>query len=257
MDAPQDVPSDLIRSVSRALRVLEVVGDSPSGLTAKQVARRSQLALSTTYHLLRTLCYEGYLRRRPAGLYVLGLGISDRFRDLARALGQPPEVRAVLQHLAAVTGHSAYLSRIIDGRVVITELVEAPGSPKVEDLIVGFSESAHATALGKALLASMSRPARRRFLGSQGLPRLTSRTVTDPDQLEYEITEMSSAGTFEEVGQFRDEVSCIAALVRPGSGGKVWGSVALSSSSARFERFRASFQRELRLASADLAGRTN
>jgi DNA-binding IclR family transcriptional regulator len=62
-------PSDLIRSVSRALRILEQVRASAEPLPAKVIARRCELRLSTTYHLVRTLAYEGYLVRRPGGAY--------------------------------------------------------------------------------------------------------------------------------------------------------------------------------------------
>ncbi len=48
MRDPQGEPSDLIRSVSRALRVLESVGGSPRGLTVKQIARRCELTVATT-----------------------------------------------------------------------------------------------------------------------------------------------------------------------------------------------------------------
>ena len=60
MRDPLAEPSDLIRSVSRALRVLESVGRAPRGLTVKQIARRCELTVATTYHLVRTLAYEGY-----------------------------------------------------------------------------------------------------------------------------------------------------------------------------------------------------
>ena len=66
---PNDEPSDLIRSVSRALRVLEAVGQTTRGLTVKQIARRCELTTATTYHLIRTLAYEGYVTRRDDGTY--------------------------------------------------------------------------------------------------------------------------------------------------------------------------------------------
>jgi len=52
-------PGDLIRSVSRALRIIEEVSSSPRPLPVKVIARRCELHLSTAYHLVRTLCYEG------------------------------------------------------------------------------------------------------------------------------------------------------------------------------------------------------
>src|SRR5436305_9360712 len=86
---PQAEPSDLIRSVSRALRVLEAVGQSERGLTVKQIARRCQLTVATTYHLVRTLAYEGYVIRREDGTYVVGLEVADRFRELVVAFRGP------------------------------------------------------------------------------------------------------------------------------------------------------------------------
>ena len=74
MRDPLAEPSDLIRSVSRALRVLESVGRAPKGLTVKQIARRCELTVATTYHLVRTLAYEGYVIRREDGTYIVGSG---------------------------------------------------------------------------------------------------------------------------------------------------------------------------------------
>jgi DNA-binding IclR family transcriptional regulator len=75
-------PTDLIRSVSRALRIIEEVAGSPRPLPVKVIARRCQLRLSTAYHLVRTLCYEGYLERLPDGGYVAGSEVAERFQGL-------------------------------------------------------------------------------------------------------------------------------------------------------------------------------
>src|SRR5438309_5495642 len=65
-------PATLITSVQRALRLLEAVAESPGEAPAKQLARRVGLPIGTTYHLLRTLTFEGYLQRLASGGYVLG-----------------------------------------------------------------------------------------------------------------------------------------------------------------------------------------
>jgi DNA-binding IclR family transcriptional regulator len=245
-------PSVLIQSVSRALRVLEVVGSSPGGCNAKVVARRCELKPSTAYHLLRTLAYEGYLVRDEAGDYHLGLEISDRFRDLCASLGRPPQVAPVLRHLAATTGHSGYLARFVDGRVTIARVVEAPGSPHLEDLIPGFDEAAHATALGKALLSTLPRRERHELLGRRMRP-FTSRTVRDRDALELELEAARTAGVFVEEGQYRGAVTCAAALVPTGDATDPWWAIALSAASTTFVRRRDELTGALRLASSDLA----
>lgn len=205
-------PGDLVRSVSRALRILEEVGAHPHGASAKRVARRCGLHLSTTYHLLRTLAWEGYLERLPSGDYVLGLAVADRFRDLATALAQPPRVRDALADLGGRVGLSVYLARFVEGRVAIVEVVEAPGSPHLEDLVVGFDEAAHATALGKALLSTLPPPRRAAYLAGQGMPRYTSATIRDHDRLDVDLTAARDRGWFAEQEQYRDGVGCFAVL---------------------------------------------
>ena len=70
----------LIRSVQRALRLIEVVAEREGRATAKEIARATGLPLATTYHLLRTCTHEGWLQRLDDGTYVLGHRI-DAVRD--------------------------------------------------------------------------------------------------------------------------------------------------------------------------------
>ena len=126
MRDPLAEPSDLIRSVSRALRVLESVGRAPRGLTVKQIARRCELTVATTYHLVRTLAYEGYVIRREDGTYIVGLEIADRYRELVGAFRGPPAVGEVLRRAAIDTGYSHYLGRFVG--LNSWDVVASPGS---------------------------------------------------------------------------------------------------------------------------------
>lgn len=246
-------PSDLIRSVSRALRLLEEVGNHPAGINPKRLASRCGIRLPTAYHLLRTLRYEGYLDRLPSGDYVLGTAIAEHFGDLPPALERPPSVPAVLADLAGRTGHSAYLAQFVDGRVTITGVVEASGSPPLEDLVVGFDDAAHATALGKALLSTLPAPCRRRYLRDTGLRRFTAATVTTTDRLSNELRSAVTTGVFSEVEQFRDGVGCVAALVRRSDGDDTgWWALGLSHRATHVPRRRARLVPWLRRAAADL-----
>lgn len=245
-------PSDLIQSVSRAVRVLEAVGAAPRGMSPKAVARRCGLTLSTTYHLMRTLTYEGYLSRLPAGDYVLGLEIADRFRDLMSCLARPPEAATVLRHVAERTGHSAYLARFVHGRIAIAQVAEGSRSPALEDLIPGFDEGAHATALGKALLSTLTPAARRSYLAETGLRPFTAATVHAVDALEAELGQVHD-GVFTEQCQYRDEVACAAVLVPTGDTEDPWWALAVSASVASLTRERHGLTHALRLAADDLA----
>lgn len=225
MRASTPEPSDLVQSVSRAFRILEEVGASPAPIPVKALARRCQLNLSTVYHLVRTLTYEGYLTRTRDGRYVLGSSVARRFHDLLASFDQSPEVHEVLRHLSAMTRRTVYLGRFVSGRILITDMVEGPESPYLEDLEVGLEVAAHATVIGKVLLGELPKARRVAYLTEQGMPRFTSRTVGDVTELEAELA-AAGDGPVLEHGQFRDGVSCVGAIVRRECADTSWAIVA-------------------------------
>jgi DNA-binding IclR family transcriptional regulator len=243
-------PDDFVQSVGRAVRVLETVGREP-GLPVKAIARRCGLNISTSYHLVRTLAYEGYLVRLPNGTYVIGESVARRVRDLVTSLERPPEAAAVLRQLSARVGLSSYLGLLQDERVTVVELAEAAGSPYLEDFEVGLDVSAHATALGKALLVAMPPRQRHRFLESHELRPFTARTLVDVEELEAELGSIPDRAMVSEHGEFRDGVSCTAALVpRRTRADPAWAVVVAVAEDDVPERVAA----EVSLAAADLAG---
>lgn len=243
-------PDDFVQSVGRAVRVLEVVGRHP-GLPVKAIARRCQLNISTTYHLVRTLAYEGYLARMPDGSYAIGEAVARRFHDLVSSLDRPPDSATVLRQLSDRTGLSSYLGLMHEDRVTVVDVAEVGGSPYLEDFEVGLDVSAHATALGKALLASMAPRERRTFLRSHGLRPFTANTRTDPERLEDELAAVRTDAAVLEHGEFRDGVACAAALVPDrGAAHPAWAVVV----AMRDEDVPARICQEVVLAAADLAG---
>jgi DNA-binding IclR family transcriptional regulator len=205
-------PDDFVQSVGRAARLLEVVGREP-GLPVKAIARKCDLNISTGYHLVRTLAYEGYLARLPNGTYVIGESVARRFHDLVTSLERPREAAVVLRQLSERVGLSSYLGLLHEERVTVVEVAETAGSPYLEDFEVGLDVSAHATALGKALLVAMPPRQRHRFLTTHELRPFTSRTRTDVEELEAELSVVSTDAPVSEHGEFRDGVSCTASLV--------------------------------------------
>jgi DNA-binding IclR family transcriptional regulator len=210
---PQAEPSDLIRSVSRAFQVLEAVGQSPRGLTVKQIARRCELTVATTYHLVRTLAYEGYVMRREDGTYIVGLEVADRYRELVLACRGPQQVQDVLHRAAVDTGYTHLVGRFINGRVAVVAAAEGARSPAAEELITGYDDAAHATALGKAMLATLSADHRWRFLKEQGMPAYTPQTLTSPEAFDADLAAGERRGLHMEMNQFRTGMAGAAVLV--------------------------------------------
>jgi len=176
---PTDRERGLLGSVQRALRVLDVVSHAEEGVTAKAVARRAGLKLSTTYHLLNTLVHEGYLvRLEDKQGFGVGYKIPELYWQLRRHLDIIPELAAVVADVHRQAQAAAYYASFRDSHIVLAHVVDSSRCPRIDLLQVGFAESAHATAFGKLMLATLTPGARRSYLVTHGMPQLTP---TNPD----------------------------------------------------------------------------
>jgi len=195
----------LINSVVRALRLLDIVGAADAPVPAKKLAHQGELPLATTYHLLRTLVHEGYLTRTPDG-YVIG----DRVDSLVTS-ATPRHSRQVLQQLHDELDAAAYLSVLDAGEIRLVEIVDSPAAPRI-DLWVGFHDAAHATALGKAVLATFPEQHRQDYLSSHPLVDLTPHTVTSRRSLLQQLAATDSAVTTDQQ-EYALGTVCVACAV--------------------------------------------
>ncbi|MFC1410559.1 IclR family transcriptional regulator [Streptacidiphilus sp. N1-12] len=167
----------LIGSVQRALRLLEAVGGYSTGATAKQLARSADLPLPTTYHLLRTLAHEGYLRR-VEGVYIHGPAIGN----LGRSREQQEQRHAIRRRLAALRdelGAPVYFATFQDGELAVLDVAETSALPAVHEW-ADFRRTAHAHALGQCLLGQLDQEGRKDYLSRYRPESLTRRTLSAP-----------------------------------------------------------------------------
>jgi len=207
-------PTKLIQSVQRALRIMELVGRHADGVSAPRIAFECGLNRAIAYNLLRTLVYEGYLRRDGNGRYLLGLEVSDRYLELTRSIRGPQTCSEYMRRVSAESGYSTFMARFVEDRPAVTDVVEGHRSPHIEDRIVGFDDGAHATAPGKALLASLRPDDRARFLRVAGMRRFTGRTLVEPDAFELDLAVGAELGVYTELGEFSDHAGSAAVIVR-------------------------------------------
>jgi DNA-binding IclR family transcriptional regulator len=226
----------LIVSVQRALHLMEAVASHPGGAPAKQLARQVGLPLATTYHLLRTLVHEGYVLRTADGAYLLGDRV-DSLQDDRRTQDRLCRIRTALTSLRDELGAAAYLGRYEDGEIRVVEIADGPRTPRV-DLSAGLSETAHATAIGKCLLAQLTPPARRDHLARHPLIGLTPHTITHHAELERRLGSPLALDREE----YLLGAGCVAVPVTDASG-KTVGAVAVSCSPTKLAKIEASAPR--------------
>ncbi|MFF7970467.1 IclR family transcriptional regulator C-terminal domain-containing protein [Streptomyces sp. NPDC007905] len=180
-DVPGQPPAaTLIGSVQRAMRLLETVAAHEYGAPAKQLARETGLALPTTYHLLRTLVHEGYLRREK-GLFFLG-DAAERLSSSGAQQKRRSTVADTLAHWRDSIGVPVYYAMYRDGEIEVMCVSDSREAPAVEEW-ADFRETGHAHAIGQCLLSQLDEDARREHLARYPVQSLTPYTVRDSHAL--------------------------------------------------------------------------
>jgi DNA-binding IclR family transcriptional regulator len=210
-----------IQSIERAAAILRVLGAGRGPLRLAEVATSLQLAKGTAHGILRTLVEVGFIEQdRYDGRYRLGPGLAD----LHTSRFDVNEVRARSMNwadpLAARTGEAVRVGVLTGLDVLVAHYVFRPdGAAQKAD--VGALLPAHATALGKALLAY--EPGAASLLPAHAVA-YTTRTVAARDRLLAELTRVREHGYAVEVGEHAAGVAAIAVPVF-GPGGLVVAAV--------------------------------
>ena len=191
LDPKQELGPEYLQSLARGLSVLASLA-TPGGMTLAEVAQATALPRATARRSLLTLEHLGYVaedgRRFSALPRVLELGYpivsARRLADLA----QPHLVDLV--HRV----HESTSVAVLDGPDIRYVARVAASRIMHVDITVGTRFPAHATSLGRVLLAGLAPDRRAAWLAGAGLTPLTRHTVTDPARLEALLRDTESNG---------------------------------------------------------------
>jgi DNA-binding IclR family transcriptional regulator len=152
MNSPTPPPTTSMRSLERAIDVLEVLDGSRHALRLSDIARRAGLPVATTQRILGVLENRGRVERDASG-YRPGVGLIFGAHAYLTSSPLITAARPVLQDLAAETGLTTSLFRRVGwSRVVLARV--GGTRPLRYELPVGERLPLHLGA-GKAIAAWM------------------------------------------------------------------------------------------------------
>ncbi|MFF8031354.1 MULTISPECIES: IclR family transcriptional regulator [unclassified Streptomyces] len=223
--------------MQRAMRLLETVAGHEYGAPAKQLARETGLALPTTYHLLRTLVHEGYLRR-DKGLFFLGEA-AERLSSSGAQQKRRSTVVDILARWRDAIGAPVYYAVYREGEVEVVWVSGSPAHPAVEEW-AGFRETGHAHAVGQCLLSQLDEDARRDHLDRYPVLPLTPYTVRDDHSL---LRRLGRTGRMELVTERQEYALGAVCAAIPITVGTTAASVAISLPAHQADRLVPAAQR--------------
>ena len=117
-----------------------------------------------------------------------------------------------MRRLLETSGETVNMGIENDGYVVFVSQMECHHSIRAFHR-PGARAPMHATSLGKAILASLTEQDVSERLRQSGMPRLTSRTITDPDALLSELAAVRRRGWAIDDQEVSDGLRCVGAAI--------------------------------------------
>ena len=170
---------EYLSTLERGLKVLRAFDATRPEMALSEVAAATGLPPAVARRCLNTLVALGYIRQDGRRFLltpeVLAFGSAYLGSMNIETVAVPP-----LQALSAQTGDSVSLA-VRSGRDILY-VVHIPSNRRIRlGAGVGTRFPLNATSMGKVLLAFQGEAAIDAYLAGGALPRLTERTITDPD----------------------------------------------------------------------------
>jgi DNA-binding IclR family transcriptional regulator len=215
----------------RVLAVLIRLAERADGASLEDLARVTGQPKASVHRALSALVRSGLADKRSRGQYVLG----DEFLRLAfthqEARPDHVRVRPVLERLAERFSETAHYA-VLDGESIVYRAKVDPSVGAVRlSSTIGGRNPAHATAVGKILLAHQlpDLNAVERWVGERRLERRTPRTAVSAADLHWSLEEARRLGFAIDDQENDPGVNCVAFAVHLNSSAAPSGAVSVSA----------------------------
>ncbi len=205
----------VISSVGKALKILDIFIEEQHAMGAKEISDRLDINFSTTHHLLKTLCLNGYIKQdqqtKKYGLGIkslqLGLASQGFFQQIADI------AKPVLKDLVSKVNEDVNLA-IVEGNEIIYIAKESSSHAMRTFTRLGGRAPLYCTGVGKIFLAYRSPDAVEKYFEQETLDKRTENTITSLDVLKAELSSIRRNGYALDREENEEGVGCIAVPVK-------------------------------------------
>ncbi len=194
-----------VKSVERALDLLEQLAMNENGQSLSQLAANNDLNPNTVRSLVRTLQKRGYVKQEhPRGRYSIG----DAFLRYRNPLDESQSLTnlvfpKLLELNQSTNGESVFCSRVAGEYLWPIARIDSNHTLTVQPSVF-VPQMLHVLAQGKIVLASWPDDKVKLFVQSTRLLKLGPNALTEYDELIHELEKIRSTGvaySIDEVGQ--------------------------------------------------------
>lgn len=215
-DVAKSLGVNAVRSVKSAERVfdlLEMIGTKREGTSFGQLNKELGIPKSSLHSLLDVLVARGYIELDPIRRrYVLGIRVWEAGQAYQRNHNVIDTARSVLEAIVGRVNETAQLARLAGRENVYLSKVDSTHVLRLQS-DVGARLPAHATGIGKALLAELGDEEIRSLYGTGTLPTFTPSTIATVPALLEELAVIRRRGFAIDNEEYTPGVFCLAVVV--------------------------------------------
>jgi len=219
-----------IQSLARGVAVIRAFRPGHEKLTMAEVASATGLPRAGARRVLLTLKELGYVEVDGRNFF-----LTSRVLDLSQGYVRQTiwdKVRPVLQTVSDTLNETASAS-VLEGFDVVYTLRIRPERPLHWALDVGAHLPAHASSMGRVLLAALPPEDLSRYLQQVRFEAYTAATVTDLEVLRTRLKEARQQGWCCASGEIAEGLSCVSVPLRDRKG-RTLAALGVSMSSSHF-----------------------
>jgi IclR family pca regulon transcriptional regulator len=217
--APAVAETQSLQSLERGIAVLQVFSQERPALTLSEVARLTGITRATARRILLTLEKLGHVRS-DGRLFSLTPRVLTLGWAYLSSLNLWEVAQPLMEDLVEKTKESTSAATLDLPDIVYVARVPTRRIMTIA-LGVGTRLPAHATSMGRVLLADLPEPELDRYLAETQLERFTKRTVTDPEKLRGILAQVRKQGYALVDEELEIGLRSIAAPIRRGDGSTI------------------------------------
>lgn len=208
----------VIGSLVKGLRILEFVAESTYGVRVSDVERALSIPAPNVAVFLNTLIQLGYVIKDPLEPRYF---ISEKIVHLGKRISTPKYTQLKLAAQESMTDlHAEFNENVILGvlnKYMVQTVLVIQSTQRVQITNLSEKNIAHATALGKAMLAYMPNAYIENYLKHADFLSITERTIVDKSILLEELDRVRERGFAINLGEHSPEIMAVAAPIFNGS----------------------------------------
>ncbi len=226
-----------LSSIKKALKILQIFSQESPELGVTEISKVLGVHKSSISRIIGTLASEGFLEKNSSNnKYHLGLKLLDLGNRVLNRFDLRDHATPFMEALAKKTGEIIHLS-ILDKNEIVYLDKKGEGQALTVGTKVGGRNPAHASSMGKVLLAGIPRDDLMDVLSLGPLLPRTSSTITGIPELLKELEKVRKQGFALDNEESFPGIRCVAAPIFDRRG-KVVASLSVTAPKQRMRQER-------------------